>query len=1011
MDCRGWRASDCGTHQLWQALGCVCLTMITASWSLDAADEPDPTANVKSRLARMQFELGIRVRDQLQDPIRAGHLLLHAGLAAEAAGDEQLLIDAGHAAQDCVNTVAGTMASSCQVGGTVLSPDGSLLASWDRPERLVEVWSLSTHSLLASKRFGSAVQQVAFHPRDPQLAIVCRDEVAIWAVDSENLIAKFTRPDAQTAPFDRAIWHDSGENLLILDKQRHCWDWRPGQPAVPRSDDYSKVADWSVGLGWNPDRRFVWGDFVVARQDHLEVWNSLSGQKLAQLDCEQPPVAFLLLEQNQTVIYSCMGPPGADGVEPITNWAWNYRDNTVRPWDAAACLSPKHVAFAGGKYFIGWGTIERPKHSLAKRDWVRLNPGQYAFSKQELVFRKSDGTVLQRASEPGFIEGYQLDKAGKRLAIWTAAGRLTIWVLFAGRQTAAGYLPPKFGRHLSVDLGEAIREVAFHPYLPPEETRLFDLPSSSIAVVTASGRMQLFEIPITDHSWGPEPTAHVLTSVSPPERIRELHWSPDGQTFITRGDLQSLRVWNMAGLDDNSAIIDRGRVFESSSDLTVYPPNRLRINPTNREKPPLVLTFGESTTEWRLNTEDRVSIADATPDGSHVIIQRIPKHRLGDGSKEASERFLLSLTADPDVTFELYSLESTEPLRTWKLPRGPLGPSGFRWIDNDCYLQWNRFELRLASLHKPELTRVWTADLPIMNVTVLPRKKIAVLEPLSAGDSGLTAMICRYDTDEPLQYVPAAPNTSRLKRLGGTDHFLVTRFDGGRSTIADVISIEPEQRVELDRFQGLFVGCDDNLPPKYLLSTDFRNDYAWLHSATTGQLLARLGEVPKAKDQQTYDPGSCQIDPSGRFVIKRDQLLDGTRRQRLQIYMTSRLQPDQVWQPDYQYLIDDCNRIQLRPDGTFLIKTKDLSRGPHRLELRSCARGSLVLRNLQLSRAIHRISENGPGTDIFGFSGSRQIFRWSLKTWTIEDIRRELAAFEQRTRLRLDPHSGELAPL
>ncbi len=154
-------------------------------------------------------------------------------------------------------------------------PDSREIA-FGHTDGTVSLYDLITRKQVARLENASGrVYCLAYHPREPRLAVAAGDEVAIWDLTTRRRLLRLRHPERATA----IAWHPRGHRLATAcdNHQIHLWNAESGQ---------------AITSGWNGHRtggihlRFdPSGDRVVSSDWHwaFRLWDAATGQHLLSM--------------------------------------------------------------------------------------------------------------------------------------------------------------------------------------------------------------------------------------------------------------------------------------------------------------------------------------------------------------------------------------------------------------------------------------------------------------------------------------------------------------------------------------------------------------------------------------------------------------------------------------------------------------------------------------------------------------------------------------------------------
>src|SRR5262249_55672704 len=126
-------------------------------------------------------------------------------------------------------------------------------------DRSGSVYDLKTGARVRTWAVAPAPVHLAFHPRDPRLAVACGNVVQVFDTDTGHELAALRHPAAVTWTYCVA-WHPDGRRLATgcNDRQIHVWDSDTGSEVMPPwycEEDgilvsYNAAGDRLASVGW-----------------------------------------------------------------------------------------------------------------------------------------------------------------------------------------------------------------------------------------------------------------------------------------------------------------------------------------------------------------------------------------------------------------------------------------------------------------------------------------------------------------------------------------------------------------------------------------------------------------------------------------------------------------------------------------------------------------------------------------------------------------------------------------
>jgi WD40 repeat protein len=918
-------------------------------------------------LSRSQFELGVVARDAEHDPIKAAHYFLHAGLNAAAADDQQLAIDASHAAQDVVGAVDFSFPHQAPVGGAAVSPGGGLLCSWSYEGRSVHIWSLETGAHVRSLELPTGVGWVRFHPRRHLLLIGAYNAVVIWPFDRDEPANQFD-PNAgtRTGSVPWARFHPDGESVVASEGKVRL-RWTPGSTPEKLTDSFSQV------LLESPFRRQ--GDTagtprlvaqVVGQQ--VRVWDLQTGKSIRSVHCNGP------------VLQTLVNPHSRE----LLTWHGTLRQSTMQIWSLdAAELEPLH----GDNAWSAPGRVVLSPTGRHAASWGEAPPnlrqyGRRITSKSLDVWSCAERRFIGRVTLDSLIRDARFDPSGEYLVAWSDDGTVSLWSLREG----------KIQRLIQWPFNSRVESIVFHPTEP------------QVLVVTTEHIAQLFAISDHLNSWGIPRESTPLRQF--PGSVRDAVFTANGGRLITWGAGRVVRVWNL-----NHGVprpLVRTTTSIGSTPIVRWLNGDRFVAGGYPGQPLCVWSLKESEALWQSPMDSHCYLHSASSNGEHLIVRRTK--RPTPSARPRRERPVPEDLPEPrpriEQYCELWSIHEAEPLKTWPVEDGIRGRLGFRFLDDQRYLAWQKHDLRLEEPGRNEPLRQWKVSRWFSDVVPFSDgRRLLVTTNTNRYDEG-EILVLSFDGDEPLLRVTAERDFLRARLLPDESGMLVwhkSRRPVGHGPAFARLHYFDAQRptVTIENFQPRDLeAVDFDRQCRFIVGSRFDSRLAWLWSAETGKLLHKFHR--RGAEQSGFDEHYItfvKIDPQARFAVT----LGGTSPR-----MSGNSKPSmKFWslkdfQPIADFTVPNGSVVAVRDDGTVVWNTGQ------EVWLLSPSGHPAPLRRLRTSYGVKQCLQHPKTGAIYAVNRLGEIFDWTLTTWRTDELKRELQQLERRTAQVLDSRSGQL---
>lgn len=689
-------------------------------------------------LSQTQFDLGITARDSGHDPVKAAHLLLHAGLNASEAGNEQLVIDAGHAAQDVISAVEFSFPHDGPVTGATVSPDGKLLCSWSFNARSVHLWSLSDGQHVRSLKLRTGVAWARFHPDRPLLMIAAWHTVAVWSFEGDE-------PAIQAAPGSEegsrtgygntgrirsAAFHPDGKTVVV-DAAQKLWRWVPGSSPTVSTEPFDSVLMRVERERLRDPELSSAKQFAQVDGEAVHVWDLDTGTNIHTIKCDGRVLQFLLNERRQELAI-WTGTPQESQLQ-----LWSLDPDQSKPVfsDDAGPAPGRVVLSPDGTTVAGWGEASRTRGRTK-------SPIQ---SQIVDLWSWRERQMLKTLTLKNFVHECHFSPDSKHLATLSAAtGEVSVYAVDK----------PSARRVIHVQPDRGVKSVAFHPSLP------------QLIVVDHAGSAQFFHI-------GPSSRPRQIPFKQFSTSVSQAFFDPEGRRLITWGTENIVRVWD---LDGPRPLLRMGDSVGNPPRLTWLKGDRFvssgSFKPSGSNL--AIMSLKASVPVWESPVGEELRLVAASTDGSHLLTRVLQKWSFPPQPQDAPSQVRPSAQRFKNPPFELRSIREPEPLKTWPADqvKGPGGRRGFRFLDERRYFVWLKNELRLEEPGRPE--PVWKRDFKHWVYDVVPfsdGRRFLVKTERKYGEGEI--LVLSLDDDEALLRVPVEIGLASARLLPDESSVLV----------------------------------------------------------------------------------------------------------------------------------------------------------------------------------------------------------------------------------------------
>lgn len=951
----------------------ILITLVAAGTCADplpAAEEPAsvPEASALSQLAVAQFKLAVTARDTKRDMVEAGHYFLHAGLNAAAAGNEQLRVDASHAAQDVLGAMEFTIPHTSAADGVALSPKEDFLATWSFGARTVQIWSLKSGQHVRSLTLPSGVGHVRFHPHKREVLIGAHNHVAIWPFDQAEAVDQFD-PLAGTrvGMVSRPVYHPDGESVLVRSASRVLWHWKPGSDPVEFDGPYV------FGARFDRNRKQYEPPALIARSDgrDVRVWDfgDPAFSELRHVTCNGP------------VLQTIVNVPRRE----FLTWHGTPSSSTAQLWS----LDPEQPEPLFGD--DSWGAPGRvvisPDGSLAAA-W-ELPPrnrryGNRVTSLQVRVWSWGTRRTVATLDHSSPVHEAWFDPASQHLVTASGNGTVTVWGINDDG---------KIWRRIEWHTGHEVASIEFHP------TR------SQLLIVSGESPAQLFDIPSYSRMEG------VSRNLSPIRQfsgsVKGAVFTSDGLRLVTWDKSRLVRVWNLNFANSPTLLRTRNGSGKPSplrwltKDRFVvggYAPDPLAVWSTRGTKP-----------LWQSPGYAPCPMHAASSDGEHLIVTihaRQPTVARRPDRPAPPDKENPPKPAKPP--FELRSIHREEPLKVWPAVDAFLaGRRGFRFLDDKRYLTWLKHELTLEVIGEDEPVHKWNTSRWFYDVVPFANGQQLLATTNTDRNGQGEVVVLPVDGGEPSFRISAEADFLRAQLLPDESGVLVWHgrrrtaerrqsfarvhyFDSTRPTVT-INNFAPREleSLEFDR------EC------RFIAGSRFESREAWLWSSKSGKLLHSFHRSPPGETGfNENDIMHVKIDPHARYAVT----WGGPARSSGPVSgVNMKLWSLTDFRPYAEYSGRSGNVVAVRDDGTFI------RHAGNEVWLMSSSGDPTPLRRLKHPEAaIAQCAVHPESGDVYAQNMRYELLRWRLPTWNTDDLKRELRQLERRTAQVLDSSTGRL---
>ncbi|MEZ6057686.1 MAG: WD40 repeat domain-containing protein [Planctomycetaceae bacterium] len=961
----------------------VCLVVVgilsaaQGLWGEESAAATDGERGLKGQIALLQFELGLHERDVSRDDVRAAHLLLHAGLNAYAAGDEQLAIDAGHAAQEALGAIDFTLQHSGEVTGVSLSPNEELLCSWSRKEKTIHIWSLVTTELVASLKVDRPIGSVEFHPTERLVLIKAFDKAMFWWIDKPEAYDEFSvKRDPKMSSVAGGFFTGKGTEAIISGARSGPWTWKPGsQPILVAEDDLE-----AMYFPYRIEHQRVvrpTAPFVRVTKESATIWDTEKRQLIQEFLFTEPLLQAIYSHDRQELItWSRKGEHFA----LMQSWTVGRREPQH---DFQVSSEPRGVESDNqGRYFVTWHQNGRPSEALER---------------QLDIWSWSERKVVATLEHENAVVGAMFDPSGQYLASWGDSGEFKVWSIGNPQEIAR-------------DGQGRIAELRVRATVRGNVERAFFHPNNDIVSADCGSKgIETFQIG-TRRIYGP-PYSKELSDSSRP--VRTLHgpmlaalFTADGKRIVTYGDGRLIRVWNASLRAPNVVMPLKNSQQTPARFHSFLAGNRLLTAGDSNFTSLALWSMDEKKKLWEITGSDRLSVVAHSPRGSQLIIRRSKVNRINEPAANPK---------DSQVRIELHSTDRADSLVKqdhWEDVSGH-----WLFIDEQRFLSWHGTEVGLFQVGTEEPIRIWKTTEKFGQVAVSGDLQSIVVTTRGKFDYEGSVLIYRLDAPDPIFELKSEGRFQGVTLLPSKDGFLITYG-------ADKDTPVPAHLIHFDRSRpqvtfhdmtkighnGLHF--DDQLNLMLTAHSDSRR--AWLWSAKTGKQLYQFHRRdPKTSGFEENDIMHFIVDPQGRFLISSGGAPISGSGDLEKIWILSDLPSEGEWFPRFQKHGQTSEigtpslfRFEMRKDGTFFGLVNDS------YVLRSYLRPDRILRRVEsiydFASNTHKAHIHPETGYIYGITSTSDLVEWPVQTWMTADFQRELADLERRSQQRLDPGTMEL---